>query len=591
LSAIDIFNRKLLTEDNPFPYPAPSSKERPRFMIGGYEYVKWFKDLFANSMKQGYQPAYVIGVSGAGKTHLLRHLAYKFYEERSIRGLYAIYKAFRCEFEERDLWVELFSDVDVISRLREILPQDRIKTSSKEESLKARLVELCQGSPKADQLDDKTLHRAGTALCDLLVSQNAGICIAIDNVDEYFRYLSDKCDREYGAGTGKGKALEKLLGTIRSLTAGEPLGIVTLLCLTTDVYRDVKEAPADMTHLRRFLGPPTELKDLSRSQCVELVHEYMKTWAEKYGAILPISEPDCVVNASLGQLSIYPFTEEAIGWFYEVTRHNAGDIVCICSECVRDMQARNRVYLVKDEYVIHALELAQKQRPGIIIKPDIYKTRRTEILRNLNDMKIKSFESAIRGKYVFGVDEAKLISTVEDFARLMDINSTEVEPVKSYWNPGDRVLPDNTLRIWTYKDRKIAVKYLIGKTMPAGRGIYTEEAKLQDINAMVSLIEAGQATHGVVLRYWVGTTPRDRDATRMIDEFRDVLEFPSLDESVFKIIGVIDEGGEGRKELAEHVDKYDLKLTQILGALVKRSKPARGVEISKPKPGVWPRGG
>jgi len=560
-------------------------------MIGGEEYVNWFEGLVANSLKQGYQQTFIIGVPGAGKTHLLRHLAYMYYEKKSIRGLFAIYKARASEFAERDLWVELFSDLDVITRLREILPQERIKTSGKEESLRLKLLELWQGSLKVDTLDDNTSHRLGTALCDLLVSQNASICIAIDNVDEYFRYLSDKCDRDYGAGVGKEKAVEKLLGIIRSLTADEPLGILALLCITTDVYRDMKAAPTDMTHRRRFLEAPTELKELSRSQCIELVHEYMKTWAEKYGTALPISEPDCVIETSSGQLSIYPFTEEAISWFYEVTRHAAGDIVCICSECIKDMQAQDKVYLAKEEYVIHALELAQRQRPGIIIKPDIYKTRRGEILRNLNDMKLKSFESAIRGKYVYGIDDSKLISSVEEFARLIGISSTEATPVKSYWNPGDQVLPDNTLKIWMHKDRKITVKYLVGKTMPAGRGIYTEEPKLQDINAVVSLIEAGQATHGVLFRYWVGTTPPDRDAIRMTREFENILEFPSLDETAFKIIGAVDEGGEDKKELAEHVDKYYLKLTETLDGLVRRSKPAPGGEISKPKAGVWPRGG
>jgi len=570
LSNIEHFNNQLLKEDNPFPFPESRPMEKPPFMVGGDQYIQWFKNTFRNSIKQGYVPTYIVGEPSAGKTHLLRHFKYLFYESDSIDGLYAMYEAFHYEFKERDLWVELLSENDAVVKLQQIVSESDLAMSGLRPDIKEYLLKLREGSLRSDRLDDATLHAIGRGLSELLITRNAGICIAIDNLDEYIRFLSDKYETEFGKGQGRPKALEKLLGTVRSLTTGLPQ-IVVLLAMTTPVFREIEKATVDMTHLRRFVGPPTILRELSESQSVELVWLYMKQWSDKHHLVIPTNVTDCLVD--LGeQVTIYPFTSDAIKYFYAVTRHMAGDIVAICGQCVNDMRNQGQVYVVKDEFIIQALELAEKERGGIIQRRDIYDEFRVDILERSLARNLCSLEQAARAKYIHGIEPERITRSVDEFAALIGIEVNEAKSVKSYINPATSILPDSALRLWKYKGKAIATKYTIGKGVSTGQ-VSTELLRFKEVNEIVSLIEGAQATHGLFVSYKVAPTSVDPDANRLKFKFDPILEFVSLDSDLFKIVALVEEGGEHKNDLARYTDKFVLHLSGTLDELIMRTKP------------------
>jgi len=570
LSTTELFNSQLLKEDNPFPFPELRPIEKPRFMVGGDQYIEWFKNTFKNSVKQGYVPTYIVGEPSAGKTHLLRHLKYLFYESNSIDGLYAIYEAFHYEFRERDLWVELLASNDAVVKFQQIVTESDIAASGLRPDTKEHLLKLKEGSLRSDRLDDGTLHAIGKGLSELLITRDAGICIAIDNLDEYIRFLSDKYEVEFGKGQGRTKALEKLLGTVRSLTTGLPQ-IVVLLAMTTPVFTGIEKETVDMTHLRRFVGPPTILRELSESQSVELVWLYLKQWSDKHRLVIPTNETDCLVDIS-GQVSIYPFTSDAIKYFYAVTRHMAGDIVAICGQCINDMRNQGQVYVVKDEFIIRALELAEKERGGIIQRRDVYNTFRVDILERSLAGNLRSLEQAARAKYIHGIEPERITRSLDEFAALIGIEVSQAKSVKSYSNPAISILPDSTLKVWKYKGKAIATKYILGKRTTTGQ-IYTELLGFTEVNDIVSLIEGAEATHGLFISYKVAATSVDPGVNRMKFKFDPILEFVSLDNDLFKIVALVEDGGEKKNDLATYADKFVLNLSRTLDELIMRTKP------------------
>jgi hypothetical protein len=96
------FVQKVLTEDNPFPYPHPL--EKPEFMVGGEEYLRWFENRYADAR---IPICFIVGVPGSGKSHFLSYLDYLFYRENRFRGLYLLYEAWREEISEKNVWTSL----------------------------------------------------------------------------------------------------------------------------------------------------------------------------------------------------------------------------------------------------------------------------------------------------------------------------------------------------------------------------------------------------------------------------------------------------------------------------------------------------
>jgi len=561
---INEFSKKLLIEDNPFQYPDPPP--RPPFMIGGEEYLRWFKDTYNHSIKHGYNVSFIVGDPGAGKSHLLRHLDYLFYVTESFKGIYTIYHARHEEIEEKDLWIQLFFNDDAIQKLHQILSIIKIQASKIRQDVKSNILKLMEGALQINSLDGKMLHDMAEGLSELLVNENAGMCIAIDNVDEHLGvYLSGKY--------GKEKALERFFGVIRSLTTGLKQ-IVVLLACTTPVYKEIKTVTVDRTHARRIEFQEETLKELTLSQSFELVHRYLEWWSKRHGMSLPL-EPEC--TTPIGQVSVYPFSQTAIEYFHKVTGQYAGDIVLVCCECINDMKSEGSVSIVKDEVIIYALEKAQKKRPQIISKVDILKSDRAKILEKLMAKKLREMERRIRGKYVIGIEPTTIISRVEAFVDTLGVKVSEAPQVRNYYNPAQWIVPDESLKIWHYKDKRVAVEYIIGNRPPIGpkdRQTYGRSINLQDIFNVGSLIEAGEASHALLLLYWAGgyDTPTHKVFEQKA-KFGPILEEISLDDTLFKIIGVVEEGGEDKKDLVEHVDKFYLKLIESLDRLIQQERP------------------
>ena len=95
------FNNKLLERQNPFPYPHPP--EKPTFVIGGDQYLDWFKKVFLGATKQeGTSGIFLVGRPGAGKTHLLRHLKYLFSENGDYNGIYTMHTLSDLDIDEEE---------------------------------------------------------------------------------------------------------------------------------------------------------------------------------------------------------------------------------------------------------------------------------------------------------------------------------------------------------------------------------------------------------------------------------------------------------------------------------------------------------
>jgi len=559
----DEFDKKLLTEDNPFKYPDPPS--RPPFMVGGEEYLRWFENTFEHSIKHGYSISFIVGEPGAGKSHFLRYLDYLFYEANKFRGIYAIYNARHEEIEEKDLWLQLLFNNDAIHKLRQILSIAKIQSFPIRQDIKTNIISLLNGSLEIKSLDPTMLHQIGETLSELLVHAGAGMCIAIDNIDEHFRYLSDKY--------GKEKALEKFFGMLRSLTAGVRQILILLAC-TTPVYSEIKSVTVDRTHARRIEFQEQTLKELTLPQSFQLVHNYLNWWAEKHGVSVPMHS-ECIVDDE--DMSIYPFSKTAIEYFYKVTARYAGDIVLVCCECINDMKSEGKVLIVKDELIFYALEKAFKRRPQIISKIDILKKDRLKILEKLLDKKLKEIESRIRQKYSAGIEHDVLIDRVEAFVEMLGIRVNDAPAVINYYNPSRLVSSSEYLKIWQYRDKKIAVKYIIGDKPPIGsqeRPTYFRQITLQDIVDIGSLIEANEATHGLFALYWAGEYAKPLyKIWEQKNKFGPILDEIVLDDHIFKIIGVVEEGEDDKNDLATYVDNYYLRLVEKLDRLIEQKPP------------------
>jgi len=232
---------------------------------------------------------------------------------------------------------------------------------------------------------------------------------------------------------------------------------------------------------------------------------------------------------------------------------------------------------VKDEFVIYALEKAAKKRPQIVSRVDILKTDRAKILGKLMSKRLREIERRMREKYAMGIDPTSLVSRVESFVETLGIEVSQAPEVTNYYNPSQWIEPDEFLKVWHYKDKRIAVEYIIGVHPPIGpsdRKTYDRPIRLQDIFNVGSLIEAGEASHGLFVLYWVGGY--DTSKHTMWDQkrrFGSTIGQFNLDDVLFKIVGVIEEGEEDREDLVDHVNTLHLKLAKLLDRLIQREKP------------------
>lgn len=582
---LDAFEKKLLdtSTDNPFRYPEPPP--RPPFIVGGEQIVKWFVDRYHQSIRQGYNISFVVGDPGAGKSHFLSHLEHLFYERNSLKGIYVVYGARREEIDEKDLWTSLFLNDDVLRRLKQIISIDKVQKSKIRQDAKQIIVKLLERELQVDLLDSKTLHVVAEGISELLVEENAGMCIAIDNVDEHFRFISEKYEMEYGKEQGKTKAIASFFGTLRSVTTGLKQ-LVLLLACTTPVYTEIENAGADRTHARRVEFQAERLKELALNQSLELVNKYLTWWSQRHETKLPlIKEDECAFVMPTGEkVSLYPFSKTAIEYFHRVTGQFAGDIVCVCNQCVNDMRTEQEISIVKDEVIFHALEEAKKRRPQLIPRIDILDHERPKILQKLVEKRLSILESQTRSKYQAGIDDATIIDAIEKYSNALGITKTSVQPAKDYRDYTRLIPPSESSRVWEYKGKRIFVKYILGPHAPIGpegrEFGYGRKIELQDNVEVLSYLKDDKVTHVLFVRRWADTYSRAAGRMSAIWRLQPVIEEINLDKTIYKIIGVVEDTSEHRKDLIEHIEKFYVNLKKTLDSLVERTIPERDVQES-----------
>jgi hypothetical protein len=589
------FNKKLLEGDNPFQYPEPP--RRPSFIIGGDTYLKWFKDLYNNRTKQdGTECVFIVGMPGAGKTHLLRHLEYLFYEKEVYQGIYAISRLSDLEIDEKEVWKELFLNPDSIKRLSSLMPKDKISNAEIRSDIKINLLKLIDQSLDIDSLSIEAIRKIAECATNLLPDQSV-ICIALDNIEEYLsaretEYLVRAKTTPEEISTkqkASAEAVKMLVEKIRNMTSDLKRAIV-LLALTTPAWAEVKKTEPARTKGRRFKFAEEEqvITELTLSQCFKLVHEYLRQWCVKYGVELPIDN-DCMCIAGSENLSMFPFTPLAIEMAYRVTDQLAGDIVCFCGECINRMRNKGRVEVIKDELTIENLLRITKEYPWLgwvdraralleEMGPIILEKTLARRLADIERMKIE--------KYRPGMSVQTIVSSIERFADMIGIVVSPIPPVENSYNPSAKpIQPNDTLKIWSFGETKIAVRYIIGeerKHIPSAR-MYGGKTKFQDYVDLISLIDAEKASHALLFLIWAveDYSQLGFGLQRRIRELGPTLDTISLDSDLlYKIIAVA-EATEYQKDLAIFADRIYVHLSEKLALLAQQERLAPSYDREK----------
>jgi len=536
-------------------------------MIGGDEYLSWFQRIYDKTISRGNVWGFVVGQPGAGKSHFLNYLDYLFYKANQFNGVYIIYEATRQEITERNLWLEIFSNEESAHRIRNILTPSYVSNFSIRSDMKYITLEYLKGYLDFTSLDDRSLHDFAKNLCALLLDKKIAICIGIDNVDENFRYIEDKY--------GKEKAIQKLFGTLRSLSTGIKQ-IVLLLACTTPVYTTIETIRRDRTYTRRIEFQNKSIGELTLTQCRDLVYKYLDVWAKNRDLILPDIK-ECQIPTSEGQKSVYPFTKVGIEYFYNGTSKFAGDIVALCSGFISYMKENSNVSIFKDDILIDFLEKISGPLKDIVPRMlEIISNERFKIKKELMRKKMIDIERRTLSRYGSYISEKeKIIAGIEAFANVLGVSVSPIEEVENYYNPSRYIQPNELLKIWRYKDNHIAVKYILGDSPPIIK-TYSKKIELSDVFDVGSLIEGKMASNGLFLQYLSGgfsVKGGRRSARNESWKFDPVLETISLDEVMIKIVGVLEEGGQDIEDLMIHIDQFYLELTSRLDGLIRRKRP------------------
>jgi hypothetical protein len=582
------FNKKLLEKENPFQYPEPP--RRPSFVIGGEAYVRAFEDLYDNRSKQdGTISTFIVGMPGSGKTHLLRHLGYLFYdhEKGQFKGLYALSRLSDQEIDEKEIWKQLLLAPESIDRLASLIPKDRILSAQIRQDIKANLIKLLDQTLDVDSLNIEAVRKLAEEISNLL-PEGAIICIALDNIEEYLSARENDYlvrakatpEESQTKERATADAVKLLVEKIRNMTSDLKSAVI-LLALTQPAWAEVQKTEAARTKARRFKFAEEEqrLEELTLLQSFQLVHEYLDRWAKKNSVNLP-QDDECTCKSTPEPLSIYPFTPLSIELAYRVTDRWAGDITCFCSECIDRMRTSKQVRVVKDELVIDNLLKITKEYPWLPWvdraktlleewKPKILEKRLTAILAEI--------QKRTQQKYYLGVDTQTVIRSIERYAQVLGVKISPVdEAVENAFNPSaEPIEPSELLKIWSLGETKIAVQYVVGdkhKHIPELR-VYGGRTALKDYVSLVSLVEAGKASHGLTLLIWA--VEDFGLASKVIPKgFGNTIQGMSLDDHLFQIIGVA-ETAEDQEDLVIFMDNVlGVHLKARLEMLTKEERPA-----------------
>lgn len=582
------FDSKLLESENPFPYPEPSP--RPSFIVGGESYLKWFGDTYRNRTRQdGTSCFFIVGSPGSGKTHLLRHLGYLFYDENAFKGIYSVSRLSDQEIDEREIWKQLLLAPDSLKRLTSLVPEEKIQNSDIRQDVKTHIIKLHKQQLDMDLLSIETIRKIAEAISNLLPEESI-FCITLDNIEEYLTARENEyCVRAKTVPEGSTKenavaeAVKSLVDKTRNMTSDLRKAIV-LLALTTPAWAEVRKTDPARTKARRFKFSEEQLvlNELTLPQTYDLVSRYLQQWCLKESATLPNDIEECKVGTSAGPVSIYPFTELAVELAWKVTDRLAGDITCFCSESINMMKNRGRVEVIKDELTVENLLKITKEYPWlgwtdhakVMLEEFGPKIMEKSLARRMSELVTQK-----RTKYSLGISSETIVADVDRFVGLLGVSIPPTPSVENWLNANAPLVVSNPLlRIWKFKDSRIAVRYVIGEKqqhVPESR-LFGGLVKQADYVDILSLIESGQATHGILVLLWaVEDQSRINDFLRGgIRELGPTLITIDLSTEIFKVIAVA-ETADDQEDLAKMCDKIYLNLSSKLSMLVQQEKPLK----------------
>jgi len=503
----------------------------------------------------------------------LEHL---FYEERIFKGIYAVYNAGDEKIDEKDLWIELFWSEDALDTLKQVIDINKVKNSKIRPDSRSNLTKLLQDQLQVDKLDDKALHHMVEGLSKLLVEENAGICLAIDNVDEYFRVMNEIYEKQFDKEEARNRVAARLLGTIRVATAGLDQ-IFLLLACTEDVHKQITEARVDLTHGRRVEIQQRKLGKLTEEQSKELVHSYLNWWAQRIGVGPPtVKDEDCSVVLRTGKKSIYPFSTKAVEYFYKVTRSMAGDIVCLCGQCINDMRREKKVSVVRGAAIPFAIQEAHRTFPQLVLNLDILEKDRHLYMK---DLTTKRLSIILREMKDLGPDTVRITSAIEKYAEELGVRKISLSSAHDYRDYARSVSLSQNSRVWEYKDRKILVKYVIGFCPPKGpvgkEFGYGAKIETSDKMEVLSYLEDDKVTHALFIGRWADTSWHTPWHMSKMSGFSPCIDEFNVDEAIRPIVGVIEDTkytGRDRDDLISHVEKFHVRLLLKLDSLVEKTK-------------------
>jgi len=589
---LESFNYQILNSiDHPFRYPHPPY--RAPFVIGGEQIVEWCKTRYKESLAQGSKISYIVGVPGAGKSHLLSHLEYLFYENHELNGIYATYDARGSEIDEAKLWTNLFASESAIETIKQTVDVNAIKNPRIDLQSQANLVKLLEDPLQVNKLDADALHNMVKGLSRLLLEKKAGICIALDNIDEYVRVANEKYEKEFGKEGARDRIAANLFGTIRNATAGLDQ-IFLLLACTEDVARQLDEAKFDLTYGRRIEHQDRHLGRLSPDQSLELVNKYLDWWAQRNNLKLPVvDDSECSYLLPTGEkISIYPFSVNAVKYFTQTTRSVAGDVVCLCGQCINNLRGKGSVTVVKGADIHYAIEEAQVAYPQLVVNFDIVKRDRPLYMKDLMELRLNDILNQMKSPVS---DSARIISAMESYSLKLGVGKISSPPAAHDYRDGTtQVLLSSNSKVWNYKDKRILVKYIIGPHPPLGQKGrefgYGKKIETQDKLETISYLEDGNVTHVLFISRWADTFSQTPwwpiRLGPVIGEFN--VDGDGRFGKIDRIVGIIEDAHQYsrdvekqeqyKNDLLQHVEKFHVNLLSALDSLVEKSRIEESLE-------------
>jgi len=586
---IDKFKEKIFLE-NPFSiHPSPQTRE---IMIGADRWLKEFAEIFRFATSESVI-SFIIGRPGSGKSQFINHLDYQFNRsDNGLKGFYTCYFPPDELFGTRNLCTSIVTE-DNRKKLKGVLDscsEEKLAALNVSEEIYLQLNRFIKGNidfEKDQSTGYTTIKKLFSTIIRLLkyyYGEPAGICVAIDNIDEFLRNQQAKGKTWDDATVNLFSTLRFFLDITKAEPRDESKGILVLLATTIDAYNKIYDAiRSDATLFRRTIlsrveEPQLVFDTLSESQCYELVNAYLSVWARKNKIFLPKSQ-QCVVSCNGGrEANIFPFSPLVIKHFYEASGGVPGAILAGCSYAINTLQHRKELFIFRSIHAKDIVERVYAHWPDFFPRQTIVSTELDpEILRERNEQIFSEIEHQIRNQYRFKEPEKEEIKkSINSFAELIDITQEPAELVPNYRKPQNYVKVDN---IWNLNDKRIAVSFIL-----------ENEIRLNDLITMVSTLKTNylQVSHGLFICclnakpiFERGSGTFTSTYILQADGYKLVLLPLKIETPIFwRILALTllinDENKQ--KELAIHLDKYgargkSINLINQLTELTKKDLP------------------